>query len=321
MSKSMFKHSYQAEQLNGAWDLVKSAKNVTLLTHTHADGDGISACTSLDYVLRKLGKNTETIYPDKPEFNYKRQASNLLIGKHVQTPDLIIACDVANHERLYWPTEFRNIPLINIDHHVSNSLNGKFNFVNADASSACEEVYVLLQNWDASLVDKYVAETLLFGLLYDSQIFHIHPLYPRTLKIAADMMEQGADLFELERELLANKNHNILIFWGKILSGIKISASGKAAWACVTQKDLIQNGLNLTSLIGFNNLLSQICDVDITILFYEREDGKAKVSLRSKTTDVNEFAKQFGGGGHPNAAGISSDKAIDLVIKEVTAKL
>lgn len=321
MSKSLFKHSYVDDQVSGAWELVKSAKNITLLTHSNADGDGISACTALDYILKKLGKTTETIYPDKPEFDYKRQSKNLFINKHNQIPDLIIACDVANYERLYWPKEFNNIPLINIDHHVSNSLNGKFNFINSESSSASEELYIILQLWDANLIDKFVAECLLFGILYDSQIFQIHPLQPRTLNIAADLMQLGADLFKLEKELLSNKKYEIFVFWGKILSNIKITKSGKAAWACITQKDLTENNLNMSSLIGLNNLLSQISDVDVTLLFYEKEDGKIKVSLRSKTTDVNKFAKLFGGGGHVNASGISSNKPMEQIIKEITEKI
>lgn len=320
MSNNSFHISHKIDQLKDAWELIKASKNITLLTHSSADGDGISACAALDATLIKLGKNTETIYPDKPEFSYKRQSTNLFIGEHKQTPDLIIAVDTANYQRLYWPTEFKNIPLINIDHHISNSLNGKFNFVNPAASSACEELCVVLQSWDASLMDKYIAECLLFGILYDGQIFHINSINPRTLNISADLMQHGANLFELEKELLSNKKPNIIIFWGKILSNVKITPSGKAAWAVITQKDLQALGLTLTSLIGFNNFLSQICDVDVTILFYEKEDGKTKVSLRSKTTDVNEFAKQFGGGGHTNASGISSDKQIDLVVEEVTAK-
>jgi phosphoesterase RecJ-like protein len=322
MVNNLFSLSYNLSDIKSAWELIKASKNVTLLTHTNADGDGISACAALDHILKNLGKNVETICPDKPEFDYKRKPENLLIGKHSQKPDLIIALDTANQERMFWPETFKNIKLINIDHHISNSINGMFNFINPEASSACEELYVILQHWDTSVIDKYVAECLLFGLLYDTQIFHVlHPLNPRPLNIAADLMRHGADIFELEKELLSNKNHNIFIFWGKILSNVKISPSGKAAWATITQNDLVQNGLNLTSLIGFNTILAQISDVDVTVLFYEKEDGKTRVSLRSKTTDVNTFAKQFGGGGHPNAAGLSSDKSIDQVIKEVTAKL
>ncbi|KKQ33599.1 MAG: Phosphoesterase, RecJ-like protein [candidate division TM6 bacterium GW2011_GWF2_37_49] len=321
MSKGLFEQYYASDQVCGAWELVKAAKNITLLTHSNADGDGISACAALDYILRKMGKNTETIYPDKPEFNYKRQPTNLLINKHCQMPQLIIVCDVANYERLYWPKEFHNIPMINIDHHISNSLNGKFNFINAEASSASEELYVVLHYWDANLIDGYVAECLLFGLLYDSQIFQIHPLQPRTLKIAADLMLLGADLFKLEKELLSNNNHKTFVFWGKILSNIKVAKNGTAAWVCITKKDLLDNDMQLRSLIGFNNLLSQICDVDVTLLFYEKEDGKIKVSLRSKTTDVNAVAKLFGGGGHTNAAGILTAKSMDQIVKEITEKL
>jgi bifunctional oligoribonuclease and PAP phosphatase NrnA len=272
-------------------------------------------------VLKKLGKFAESIYPDKPEFNYKRQPKNLFINQHKQRPDLIIACDVANYERLYWPHDFANIPMINIDHHISNSLSGQFNFVSATSSSACEELFVVLQQMDPSLVDEYVAECLLFGMLYDSQVFHIHPLQPRTLNIAADLMRLGANLFDLEKELLSNKSHNIFVFWGKVLSSVKVTKSGNAAWACITQQDLLENNLDLSSLIGFNNLLSQISDVDVTVLFYEKEDKKTKVSLRSKNTDVNEFARRFNGGGHTNAAGISSEKPIAQVVKEITEQL
>lgn len=321
MNNNLFDIIYDPNKIQQAWELIKASKIITLLTHANADGDGISACAAFDHVLKNLGKKVETICPDNPEFNYKRMPSNLLIGKHQQIPDLIIALDVANKERLYWTREFDDIPLINIDHHTSNSLNGKFNFVNPEASSACEELYVILQRWDPSLIDKYTAECLLFGLLYDSQIFHIQPLQPKTLKIAAAMMESGANIFELEKELISNKNPKILAFWGQLLSNINIIKNGKAAWAKITQQNLRQSNLDLTSIIGFNNFMAQISDVDVTILFYETVNGKTKVSLRSKTTDVNKFAKQFGGGGHTNAAGILSDKSIDQVIKEVIEKI
>ena len=182
MSNNSFYTSNKIDQINDAWKFIKKSRNITLLTHSSPDGDGISACAALDATLIKLGKNTETIYPDKPEFIYKRQATNIFIGEHKQKPDLIIAVDTANYQRLYWPTEFKNIPLINIDHHISNSLNGKFNFVNPQSSSACEELYIVLQNWDASSMDKYIAECLLFGILYDGQIFHINSINPKKPK-------------------------------------------------------------------------------------------------------------------------------------------
>ncbi|MFH1254180.1 MAG: bifunctional oligoribonuclease/PAP phosphatase NrnA [bacterium] len=312
---------YDKKTVEQAWELIKTSDKITLLTHSQPDGDGVSACAALDYILSRMGKHVETVYPNKPEFDFKRCPKNTLINKHIQNPDLIIACDTANYERLYFPNSFKSIPLVNIDHHISNSLNGSFNFVNGQSSSACEELYLLLSNWDSSVIDKYVAECLLFGIIYDSQLFHIQSTSSRTLEISAKLMACGANLFQLKTELMSNKSYKVLLLWGKILSNIKVSSSKNAVWAIVTQQDLKNVGVDISSLIGFNNLMSQICDVDVTLFFYETEQGQTKVSLRSKVTDVNEFAKQFGGGGHTNSAGILCNKPITQVVEEITSKL
>ena len=312
--------NYDKRSVEQAWELINSSNTITLLTHSQPDGDGVSACAALDYILSRMGKKVETVYPTQPEFNFKRQPKKISINKHIQNPDLIITCDTANYERLYFPDFFKSVPLINIDHHTSNTLNGKFNFVNGESSSACEELYILLSAWDANVIDRHVAECLLFGILYDTQLFHTKSTNSKTLKIAATLMDQGASLFQLKTELLSNKSCNILMLWGKLLSRIKISPNKNAAWAVATQKELKEFGVEISSLIGFNNLMSQICDVDVTLFFYETEHGKTKVSLRSKITDVNAFAKQFGGGGHTNSAGILFNKPIEQVVKEVTSK-
>lgn len=312
---------YKKELIEQAWELIKASNKVSLLTHWNPDGDGVSACAALAYILTKMGKKVETVYPNKPEFDFKRQSMNLLFNKHMQIPDLIIACDTANYERMYFPESFKAIPLINIDHHISNSLDGMFNFVNGESSSACEELYLLLSAWNPDFIDKYVAECLLFGILYDSQLFHTQSTTPRTLKISAMLMERGANLFQLKTELLSNKSYKVLMLWGKLLSNIKVSPKKNAVWAVITRQDLKEFGVEFSSIIGFNNLMSQICDIDVTLFFYETEDGQTKVSLRSKITDVNNFAKQFGGGGHTNSAGILCNRPIDQVVEEVTSKL
>ena len=105
-----------------------------------------------------------------------------------------------------------------------------------------------------------------------------------------------------------------------IITG-SFSKEKNAAWSYITQKDLKKFGLDLSSLIGFNDFLSEISEIDITILFYEIEPGKTKVSLRSKEKDVNLIASKFGGGGHKNAAGILSDKPLKNLMSEITAAL
>jgi phosphoesterase RecJ-like protein len=312
----------QAEHLvKHAWELIRHAQSITLLTHQKPDADGISSCAALSSVLEKMGKRVEAIYPDEPEFAQSRVPSNVLIARHHQIPDLLIACDTANYDRLYFPRVFETIPLINIDHHISNKLNGACNIIDAAASSTCELLFKLLQAWDASCIDAYVANCLLFGLLYDSQVFHTQATTPQTLRVAAELIEKGADLYQLKAELLANKSHTIIKLWGEILLRVEVSQSGKAAWVGITQNDLARHNLSLSSLIGFSNFLWEMNEVDITLVFYETTSGQTKVSLRSKISDVNLLAARFGGGGHKNAAGILSDRPISDLMRDVTRDL
>lgn len=304
-----------------AWELIKQANKITLLTHRKPDADGISACAALFSILEKMGKQVEAIYPDKPEFPLKRVPSKILIGTHQQLPDLLIACDTANYDRLYYPSVFEAIPLINIDHHVSNRLQGICNIVDFSVSSTCELLFSLLCIWDASMIDAYVAECLLMGLLYDSQVFHTQATTSKTLHVAAQLIEHGANLFQLKTELLANKNPAIITLWGEVLLRVQISPSGNAAWVGITQEDLATQDLTLASLVGFSNFLWEMSDVDITMVFYEMASGETKVSLRSKVSDVNQLASHFGGGGHKNAAGILSDRPMYELMRDITKKL
>ncbi len=310
------KHSVPVSDAHQAWKLIDSVSRITLLTHVKPDGDGISACAALDHILTHRGKLVETVYPNNPEFDFKRQPKKILLKTHTHFPELIISCDVANLDRMYMPTVFKSIPLINIDHHVSNSVTGTLNFIVPQASSTCEVVYDLLTLISPTLIDTYTAECLLMGILYDSQVFHTNNTTAKTLQIAANLIELGADMHQLETELLSNKNPRIIKFWGNLLSNVQFAYDNQVAWIAITQKDLQTMGLTLSSLVGFSNFLWQMSDIDITILFYETEDKKTKISLRSKKSDVNAIAQTLGGGGHKLAAGILLDSTIEKGIEK-----
>jgi len=305
--------------LTRAWQLIQSATNITLLTHYKPDADGVSACAALDIVLRKMGKTVQAVYPTKPETNLSRQPQDSLVAHHTLTPDLIIACDTANYERLYYPEAFHRVPLINIDHHVSNSIMGVVNIINPAAASTCEELFYLFMIWCPELIDAAVAECLLFGILYDSQVFHTQSTTARTLRTAAACIDYGVNMFALSRELLANKTPTMIHLWGDILQSATIDTEKQAAWAVVRQADLKRHGVTLDSIVGLNNFLAEIALIDVTILFCEAEDGSTKISLRSKTRDVNLLAGRLGGGGHKNAAGLGMKMPIDQAVATLTA--
>ena len=305
----------------GAWQLINQVEKITLLTHRNPDADGISACAALARVLEAQGKQIEAVYPTAPELVILRQPEIVFINEHRQLPDLLIVCDTANSERAYLPQAFAGIPLINIDHHISNSIQATFNFVDGQASSACEVLYFFMQHAGRNVINKEVAECLLFGILYDTQVFQIPSTAPRTLRIAAELIEQGVVLSALITELLAHKNPEIIAFWGKLLSTVSYNQHKTAAWIIITQNLLKEHGLTLASLTGLSNFLSTIALIDVAIIFYELEDGGTKVSLRSRHHDVNALAKNFGGGGHKNAAGITTQQSVHEIVAAITQLL
>lgn len=319
MEHHLVTNLFSTKDLDAAWNLFKKAQKITFLTHRNPDADGVSACAALAHVMEKLGKHVEAIYPTKLESVVTRQAAKVLVDQHSMIPDLIVICDTANYDRLYYPDSFKTIPSINIDHHVSNSLQATFNFVAPAISSACELTYHLLQYWAADQVDEYVAQSLLLGILYDCQVFYIQDTSPQTLRTAADLMERGANLYELQQELLQNKSPEIIYFWGQLLSSVTIDNNGTFAWVAISQKDLDARGIALTSLIGFSNFLAQLSGVDISAILYETGDGKTKVSLRSKKADVNKIAGLFGGGGHKFASGILSPEPAAVLAQKLVA--
>lgn len=297
--------------------IIQNTNRITLLTHINPDGDGISACAALEHILKNLGKHVETIYPSKPAVDFVRTPHNFCINSHVQIPDLIIICDTSNIERTYYPKKFANIPVLNIDHHVSNTITGTYNIIMPEASSTCEVLYFMLHD----LIDPYTANCLLCGILSDSQLFQTQSTSQQTLEVAAHLMHYGADLYQLKQELLRTKTPQNIMLWGSIMNTLHTTAENKAVIASVTQKDLNRYKQTEASLDGFVNFLAQMSETDITILVYETNEGKNKVSVRSKVSDVHAFATLFGGGGHKHAAGFFSPLPIDQVIAQLVEQL
>jgi nanoRNase/pAp phosphatase (c-di-AMP/oligoRNAs hydrolase) len=94
-----------------------------------------------------------------------------------------MALDTATYQLMYYPELFTKIKLINIDHHVSNGIHEDCNLINADVSSACEELFFILKAWDIALIDQAVSKNLLLGLLSDTQDFHALSTSARTLRV------------------------------------------------------------------------------------------------------------------------------------------
>lgn len=226
--------------------------------------------------------------------------------------DLILVLDVADLPQLgeiYTENVdfFYNTPVVNIDHHISNTKFGKVNYVDPSASSTAEILPKVFENIskDKDLMDPDIATALLTGIITDTGSFQNPNTSPLSFEVAADLLEIGGRQQEIIRKIYKTKRLSTLKLWGKILSKIHYDNAHKIVWSSISQQDLLSSGATQDESGGIiDELLSNAPDSEIILLFKEFE-GLISCSIRttSPAIDATKIAKIFGGGGHVQAAG------------------
>lgn len=253
--------------------------------------------------------------------------------------DLVIAVDTADVNQLGTIYEnntdfFYSVPVINIDHHISNSNFGKVNYVDTAAASATEILFgvfkALEQRTQKTLVSDKVATYLLTGILTDTGSFQNPNTTPRSLEVSAELVERGAAQQDIIKHVFRTKELSTLRLWGEILSKIETDNKYKIVWSTVTKSDLAKANAKVEEVSGLiDDMLVNAPGAEI--VFIIKEDGdKIACSMRSTTpaANVSEIAEHFGGGGHVQAAGFrfagadfkSAVEQITSYIKQYQAK-
>jgi phosphoesterase RecJ-like protein len=196
-----------------------------------------------------------------------------------------------------------NAVTICIDHHEPNEPYAEHLLIETDYSSAGEIVYELLDNdknleWNVDL-----ALPLYAAIMTDTGSFRFERTTERTHKIAARLIELGVDPRSTHRIIYDQQNVSQLKLLGRALGSMAKDDTGSICFMDLTRKDMQETGTTEEDIEGFVNYTMKVKGVQIGLLFYELENG-FKVSFRSiGDIPVNKLAKDFGGGGHPNAAG------------------
>ncbi len=259
--------------------------------------------------------------------------SDISLGEGEKPFDLIITVDTADLSLLgsiY--TEnidvFSEIPILNIDHHISNSNYGQIQLIDPTSASATEVLY----NWFNQvpdwmrLVTPDVATLLLTGLITDTRSFQNPNTTPRSLEIAAELLEKGARQQEIIQNIYKTKPLSTLKIWGRALNGIQIDPNAGIVWSTISKDDLAEMNATSKETHGIlDELISTIPDADVYVLFTELEEGGLKASVRSSAKiDISKLAGElFNGGGHPRAAGfrIKEFDNFSLAVLDCVAKM
>ena len=223
---------------------------------------------------------------------------------------------------------FSEIPILNVDHHISNTRFGQLHLIDPTAASATEVLYAWLMQVPAfrAHMNADLATLLLTGLITDTRSFQNPNTTPRSLEVAAELLDQGARQQEIIQHIYKTKPLSTLKIWGRALNHIQIDPQAHIVWSAVSREDLEEMGAQSKETHGLlDELISTIPDADVHILFTEVEEGGFKASMRSSAAvDASRItAILFGGGGHPRAAGfrVKSYDNFHLQVLECVRKI
>jgi len=218
--------------------------------------------------------------------------------------DLIIGLDASEPSRygdVYRPGEHPDVPLLVIDHHITNNGFGTVDLIDPEAAATAEMLVELIQELGVEL-DARVATCLLAGLLMDTQGFRTSNTTPRTLGVAMRLMEAGANLTELTHRLFETRSLASLRLLGRALTHMHLE--GRILWSEIAQATLQECEATSGDASGIVNILGSTRDADVAVLFREQPDGSVDVGMRSVPgVNLAPVALRLGGGGHPQAAG------------------
>ncbi len=291
--------------------LIHAANHVVVLAHIRPDGDAIGSVLGLGLALKAAGKQVTFLLKDGVPADYRfLTGADEVVKQLPEQYDLVIACDSSDLQRTGGVLGDR-IPDINLDHHITNLNFAQVNLVEPHQVATAALLAEHLPAWGLEITPP-VAAALLTGLVSDSLGFRTSNMTPAALRLAAVLMEHGADLPDIYQRALNQRSYNAIRYWGVGLS--KIEREKNLVWTSLTREDrkkIHYPGNDDADLI---NVLASIEEAHVAVIFVEQPGKKVKVSWRCKPgLNVSAVALEFGGGGHPAAAGAEIEGTLDEV--------
>jgi phosphoesterase RecJ-like protein len=305
-------------------DAIRGHDRFVLTTHENPDGDALGSLLATQLGLMQLGKDTVMVlHGDAPlpvEYGFMP-----LEQLHRRWPDdvserVLVALDCANESRIADPEVLGRVPLsIDVDHHHDNTRFGRINLVVADASSTGEVVRDLFRELGVELTPE-IAEALYIALVTDTGRFQYTNTTPKALRLAAELVESGADVHRVFQGVYESVQFAKLKLLARALERAQVYEGGRIVVSYLLRTDFADVNAAEPYSEGIIDYLRAVEGADMAVLIREppRRDGPTRrVSLRASVDelDVSAIARKSGGGGHRQAAGFSSEASID----EITA--
>src|SRR5437762_3243075 len=298
-----------------------------VVTHENPDGDALGSLLATTLALKQAGKDAVMYLADGaplPREYAFMQFDGLLRELPADIDErVLVAVDCAKAERIGpdpAPVE-RTLLVVDIDHHHDNTRFGDVNLIVADASSTGEVLRDVFRELGVELTPE-LAEPLYIALVTDTGRFQYTNTTPKALRLAAELVDAGADVHAVFQQVYESVEFAKLKLLARALERARVLEGGRIVVSHLLRNDFAEVGAAEPYSEGIIDYLRAVEGSELAALIREppRDDGPMRrVSLRASVDelDVSAIARMFGGGGHRQAAGFSSDKSIDEIIEVI----
>lgn len=294
---------------------IDRAQHIGVTAHIRPDGDAIGSVLGLGLSLMAAGKQVEMVLKDGVSNSFRHLAGTDQIKRSFSTEcDLYIVVDCSDLKRTGGVLQGKTVGIV-IDHHITNEQFAELNLIEPTSVATCAILAQNLPAWGFPITPD-AARALLTGILSDSIGFRTSNTTSTSLRIAADLMDLGANISDLYNKALINRSFAATNYWGYALA--RLQHEDNLVWTALTLQDRANAGYTGNDDADLTNILSSIDPLDIAVLFVEQKADLTKVSWRARYgLDISGLAASFGGGGHPAAAGAEIEGSLDVVQKLV----
>ena len=301
---------------------LSNVKTVAISGHIRPDGDCIGSCLGVwNYIQDNYPDIQADVYLEQvvSKFRFLKGADLVKTDcSEERNYDLFISLDASDRERLgeavkYLDTAKRSVC---VDHHITNPGFADENWIVADASSASELAWEIMEE---EKVSKHTAEALYVGIAHDTGVFQYSNTSPKTMQIAGSLIAKGINFSQIVDNTFYKKTYIQNQILGRALVESILLLDGRIIVGRVRQKDMEFYGAIPADLDGIVSQLRVTDGVEVAIFLYETGNHQYKVSLRSNgPVDVSAVCAYFGGGGHVKAAGCTMYGTVYDVINNLT---
>lgn len=306
---------------------IEKFNHIGVLSHVRPDGDCLGAQVALCRWLEKNGYNFSAFNDDEIPSNLQWLTKAVEIEKPTEVKfaecDLFILVDGNAIHRFgefsEW-AEGKSVPIWMIDHHPNPEDEFDITISVDDASSTCELIYDLYEEFDPAQIDSITAKALYTGIITDTGSLQFESVTPRTVAIVSDLLDRGQFRpNEVIEVIYSNKTLSQMKLLSLALETIQLFEDNQIAVMSVTKEMLEQTGTTSADCEGFVSYPLSIANIKAAVLVKDFYDEGIRISLRSRSrVDVNVWARELGGGGHRKAAGAwhegPREKAIEKIV-------